>query len=141
MAAFSKFNAFVENLAEKVHDLGADTLKFLLTNSAPVATNSLKGDLTEISSGNGYTAGGAQTTQSSSAQSSGTYKLVSGDVSWTASGGTIGPFRYPTLYNDTPSSPLDPLIGWYDYGSSVTLQVGESFTVDLDGTTGVLQIA
>lgn len=142
MAAFNKFNQFVEDLAEKVHNLGADTLKLMLVNSpAPAATNAVKADLTEISAGNGYTAGGAAVTITSSAQSSGTYKLVGSDVVWTASGGTIGPFRYTVLYNDTPTSPADPLIGWWDYGSGITLNAGETFTVDLDATNGILQIA
>jgi len=140
VATFNKINAFTENLAEKVHNLGADTLKVMLTNSAPIATNTVKADLTEISAGNGYTAGGATPSISSSAQTSGTYKLVLADVSWTASGGTIGPFRYAVLYNDTPTSPADPLIGWYDYGSSITLAVGEQLTVDFDGSAGVLTI-
>jgi hypothetical protein len=141
MASFNKFNAFVENVAEKVHNLASDTLKVLLTNTAPVAGNSVKADLTEISAGNGYSAGGATASQSSSAQSSGTYKLVLGDVTITASGGSIGPFRYAVLYNDTPTSPADPLIGWWDYGSSISLNDGESLLVDFDATNGVLQIA
>jgi len=139
MATFNKFNSFVEAVAEKAHNLGSDTLKVLLTNSAPVATNTVKADLTEISAGNGYTAGGTQATQSSSAQSSGTYKLVLADVVFTASGGSIGPFRYAVLYNDTAAS--DELIGWWDYGSSVTLASGETFTVDFDGSAGVLTLA
>lgn len=140
-AAYNKFQAFVENLAEKVHNLQSDSLKIMLTNSAPVATNAVKGDLTDISSGNGYSAGGSAPTISSSAQTSGTYKLVLADLTFTASGGTIGPFRYITLYNDTPTSPAKPLIGFWDYGSSVTLADGESFVVDFDGTNGVLQLA
>lgn len=140
MAAFNKFQAFVENVAEKVHNLGADTLKVMLTNTAPVATNSVKADLTEISAGNGYTAGGAAASISSSAQASGTYKLVLADVVFTASG-AVGPFRYAVLYNDTPTSPADPLIGWWDYGSSISLANGETLTVDFDGTNGVLTIA
>lgn len=139
MAAFNKFNSFVEALAEKVHNLGSDTLKVMLTNTAPVATNTVKADITEISAGNGYTAGGNQASQSSSAQTSGTYKLVCSDpATWTASGGTIGPFRYAVLYNDTATN--DELIGWWDYGSSITLNAGETFPVDLDGTNGVLTI-
>ena len=140
MASFNKFQAFVEHIAEGVHDLGADTLKVMLTNTAPVATDSVKANLTEISAGNGYTAGGTQASISSSAQSSGTYKLVLADVVFTASGGSIGPFRYAVLYNDTPSSPADPLIGYHDYGSSITLLAGETFTWDADATTGVLTI-
>lgn len=140
MAAFNKFNSFVEALAEKKHDLGADTLKVMLTNTAPVAANAVKADLTEISAGNGYTAGGNTASVTSSAQTSGTYKLVLGDpATWTASGGSIGPFRYAVLYNDTAAS--DELIGWWDYGSSITLAAGESFAVDFDPTTGVLTLA
>ena len=140
MAAFNKFNSFVEALAEKVHNLGADTLKVMLTNVAPVATNSIKTNITEISAGNGYTAGGNTAAVTSSAQTSGTYKLVLGDpATWTATGGSIGPFRYAVLYNDTATN--KELIGWWDYGSSITLADGESFAVDLDQVAGVLTIA
>lgn len=139
MAAFNKFQSFVEALAEKVHNLGADSLKVMLTNTAPVATNSVKANLTDISAGNGYTAGGTAATISSSAQTSGTYKLVLADVVFTASGGSIGPFRYAVLYNDTATN--DELIGWWDYGSAITLASGENFTVDFDATNGVLTLA
>lgn len=139
MAAFNKFQSFVEALAEKVHNLGADSLKVMLTNTAPVAANSVKANLTDISAGNGYTAGGTAATISSSAQTSGTYKLVLADVVFTAAGGSIGPFRYAVLYNDTATN--DELIGWWDYGSAITLASGETFTVDFDGTNGVLTLA
>jgi hypothetical protein len=141
MATFNKFQAFVENLAEVI-DADGDTFKVMLTNTAPVATNSVKADLTEITAENGYTAGGNTASVSASAQSSGTYKLTLADpATWTASGGTIGPFRYAVLYDDTPSSPADPLVGWWDYGSSITLQAGETFTVDLDASAGVFTVA
>jgi hypothetical protein len=139
MATFQKFNAFVENIAEKKIDLGADTLKVMLTNTAPVAANSQKSDLTEISSGNGYTAGGTSASISSSAQTTGTYKLTLADVVFTASGGSVGPFRYATLYSDTSTGDL--LIGFWDYGSSVTLSDTETFTVDFDASSGVLTLA
>lgn len=139
MATYNKFQPFVERLAEKSFNLGSDTLKVLLTNSAPSAANAQKSDLTEISAGNGYSAGGSATTVSSSAQTSGTYKLVCGDVTFTAAGGSIGPFRYAVLYDDTATN--DELIGWWDYGASTTLASGESFTVDFDATNGVLTIA
>jgi len=139
MAAFNKFNSFVEALAEKVHDLGSDTLKVMLTNTAPVATNAVKVDITELAAGNGYTAGGNTAAVSASSQTSGTYKLVLADpTTWTAAGGTIGPFRYAVLYNDTASN--DELIAWWDYGASLTLNAGETFTVDFDASTGVLTI-
>lgn len=137
MAAFNKFNSFVEALAEKVHNLGSDTLKVVLTNTAPVASNTQLSNITQIANGNGYTTGGLAATISSSAQSGGTYKLVLADIVWTASG-TMGPFQYAVLYNDTATN--DELIGWWDYGSAVTLASGETFTVDYDGTNGVLTL-
>ena len=140
MAAFNKFDVFAENVMEKVHNLASDTLKVMLSNTAPIAANSVLLDITEITPANGYSAGGSAATQSSSAQTSGTYKLVLADVTFTASGGSVGPFRYPVLYNDTPTSPADPLIGFWDYGVSLTLTDGNSFTVDFDPTTGVLQL-
>lgn len=140
MAAYNKFNQFVEDLAEKVHNLGADTLKVALTNTAPIAANSVFADITEIAVGNGYTAGGTATTITSSAQTTGTYKLVVSDVVFTAAGGSIGPFRYAVVYNDTPTSPADPLIAWFDYGSSITLLTGETFTADFDASAGLLTI-
>lgn len=131
MASFVKFEAFSEHLAEKVHDLNADTLKVLLTNDAPdAAADAVKADLTsEIANGNGYTTGGADA-QNATSRAGGTTSVTGVDIVWTASGGTVGPFRYAVLYNDTPSSPADPLIGYWDYGSSITLQIGETFTVD-----------
>ena len=140
MATFNKFNAFVENIAEGVHNFQSHTLKVMLTNSAPAAGNSVRTDITEISAGNGYTAGGATVTTSSSSQTSGTYRLVCADVVFTASG-AVGPFRYAVLYNDTPTSPADPLVGWWDYGSALTLQNGETFTVDFDNVNGVFSLA
>jgi hypothetical protein len=138
VAAFNKFQQFSEDAYEKVHNLGSDALKVLLTLTAPAATNSVKADLTEIAAGNGYSAGGLAVAVTSSAQTSGTYKLVGSDVTFTASGGPIANFRYAVLWNDTPTAPADPLIGWYDYGSTVTLAVGESLLVDFDGTNGIL---
>lgn len=138
MATFSKFNAFVEYLAEAGANLGSDSLKVMLSNVAPVASNSVKADLTEISAANGYTAGGTAATISSSSQTSGTYTLVLADVVFTASGGSIGPFRYATLYDDTHAS--DILIGFWDYGSSITLASGESFTWDAS-PSGLLTLA
>lgn len=139
MATFNKFNSFVEALAEKAHNLGADTLKVALTNTAPSASNTVLADITQIANGNGYTTGGSTTTQSSSAQTSGTYKLVLGDVVFTASGGAMGTFQYAVLYNDTATS--DELIGYWDYGSAVSLADGETFTWDADAGTGVLTLA
>lgn len=139
MAAFQKFNSFVEAVAEKKHDLGTDVLKCLLTNVAPIAANAVKTDLTEIAGGNGYTAGGNQAAQTGSVQAAGVYKLTCSDPAlWTAAGGTIGPFRYIVLYNDTAAN--DELIGFWDYGSPITLQIGETFLHDLDAAAGVLTL-
>ena len=137
MATFNKFNSFVEALAEKSHNLGADTLTVALTAAAnaPVATNTVLANLTQISYTNCST---RAITTSSSAQSSGTYKLVLTDLVLTASGGTVGPFRYVVIYNDTATN--DELIGWYDYGSDITLANGETLLIDFDGTNGLLQI-
>ncbi len=141
MATYNKFNAFIENAMEGVHNLQSDTLKHMLSNTTPLATNALKSDITEIGAGNGYSAGGSTVTITSSAQTSGTYKCVGADVTWTASGGSIGAFEYVVFYNSTPSSPLKPLISWWDYGSAITILTGESFTADADPTTGLLQAA
>jgi hypothetical protein len=140
VASFNKINAFVENVAEGVHNLGADSLVVALTAAAnaPVATNSVLADLTEINYGN---CSSRALIVSASAQASGTYKLTINDIVLTASGGSVGPFRFVAIYNDTPTSPADPLIGWYDYGSDLTLANGDTLTIDFDGTNGVLTIA
>lgn len=141
MPAYNKFNQFVQDLANKVHNLGSDTLKVMLTNVSPVSTNAVKGDLTEIAAGNGYAAGGNAVTVVSSTQNGGSYKLVGDDVVFTASGGAIGPFRYAVLYNATPVAPASPLIGFWDYGASITLNSGETFTVAMDQVNGILGLA
>jgi len=139
MATFNKFNSFVEALAEKKHNLGSDTLKVLLTDTAPSASNTQKSDLTELTPGNGYVAGGLTVTITSSAQTSGTYKLVGSDVTFTAAGGSLGPFRYIVLYNDTATN--KELIGYWDNGSSVTLADTESYPIDFSSSNGILQVA
>jgi len=141
MVAFNKFNSFVEYLAEGVFDLESDALKIALTNVAPDADDTVLADLTEITAGNGYTAGGVPVTVASSGQTSGTYKLVLEDVTIEASAGPVGPFRYFVLLDDTPTTPADPLIGWWDFGSSVTLLAGQSVLVDFDAVNGVLDLA
>ena len=133
MAAFQKFDSFVEALAEKKHDLGADTLKFMLTNTLPVAGNTVFANLVDITADNGYTAGGTAVGITSSAQVSGTYSLVpSGNVVFTASGGSIGPFQYAVLYNDTALN--KELIGFFAYTTSISLLDTESFTLTVGGT-------
>lgn len=143
MATFTKFEGFVEAVAEKVHNLGSDTLKVILTNTLPDSTltkaTAILTGITQISGTNGYTTNGTAATTSSSVQTSGTYKLVLADVTFTASGGSFGTFRYAVLYNSTATN--GELIGFWDYGAAVTLTDGNSFIVDFDGTNGVLTIA
>lgn len=140
MAGFSKFNTFVGDIGLKVHNLNADVLKILLSNTAPLATNAVLTDITEITAGNGYGAGGVTVPTPSYSQTSGTGKLNSAsDPSVTASGGAVGPFRYAVLYNSTAAG--GPLIGYWDRGASFTLQNGETFTFDLDQVNGILTIA
>ena len=134
MASFVKFNKFLEALAEQKHNLGSDTLKFALTNTAPTAatdTGFLPGtDHPPPAAANGYTSGGHAATIASSTESGGTYTLAcTTDVVITATAGGIGPFRYVLLYNDTSTD--DQLIGYWDYGSSITLADGETFTIDV----------
>jgi hypothetical protein len=128
-------------LAEKVHNLATDTLKAALTNTAPTAASTIW-DTTNFpaptTGTSGYTAGGNTLSITSSSQTSGTYKLVLADTVFTASGGVIGAFRYVVLYNSTASGAI---IGYYDYGSSITLASGETFTVDFDPSNGVLTLA
>lgn len=124
MASWNKFNCFVEDVAEKKHNLASDQLAVALTNSAPAATNTVLADITEINYTN---LSSRNITTVSSSQSSGTYALVLADLTLTASG-PVGPFRYAVIYNDTASN--DELIGWYDYGSSISLANGETFKLD-----------
>jgi hypothetical protein len=136
MPTLTKFYSFVEAVHEKKHNLGSDTLKVLLTNTAPSLSNTVKADISgELSTGSGYTAGGETITITSSAQSSGLYTLIASDVPWTASGGSIGPFRYAVIYNDTATN--DELIGYIDYGYSITVASGQTFTIDFDQTSGL----
>lgn len=130
MASFNKFEDFLNRLAiGKVHDLNADTLECYLSNAAPSASlDTVKADLAEITNENGYTA--PEDTQNTASETAGTLSCVGVDIVITASGGTVGPFQYTVLQNTTPSSPLDPLIGWWDYGSAITLNNGETFTID-----------
>lgn len=135
LATYTKFQTTVENLAEKVFNLGSDQLKVALTNSAPLNTYNQLSQVTEISYTN---LSSRNITTNSSAQTSGTYKLVVADLVLTSSGGTTGPFRYIVVYDDTAAS--DQLIAYFDYGSALTLNDSDTLTLDFDGTNGLLQI-
>jgi hypothetical protein len=138
MASFNKLNGFVEHLSEKVHNLGSDTLTVALSNTAPGSEGTpptgstaacVLANVTQIS----YTNLSSRVlTTSASAQSGGTYGLTVDDLVLTSTGGSTGPFRYVYIYNDTAAS--DQLIGYYDYGSSITLADGEAFTIDFGAT-------
>jgi hypothetical protein len=138
MATFAKFNVFTVDLTAAKHDFSSASFKVMLTNTAPVATNAVKTDITDITAGNGYTAGGTVTTVTRS-NASGVETIFCSDVVFTATG-AVGPFRYAVLYNDTQTTPAKPLVGWADYGSGVTMASADTFTVDFDGTNGVLQV-
>lgn len=145
MATFNKVNDFVKNAVHNM-DLESDQIVVALSNTAPASEssdpsadgNGVLANVTEISYTN---LSSRNVTTSSSTQTSGTYKLVLADITLTSSGGATGPFRYVYIYDDTVTTPADALIGYYDYGSSLTLNDGDSLTVDFSAANGVLQIA
>ena len=122
MPTFNKFNDFTEQLAIGTHDFDAHVFKVALTNTAPEATNTGLADITQITAGTGYTAGGEATTITVS-ETGGTTTISGTEITWTATG-SFGAFRYAVLYNDSAAS--DNLIGWWDYGASQTLASGET---------------
>src|SRR5678816_4289555 len=142
MAAFNKYQSFVTELGKGTHKLHAagDTLKIALTNTAPnAATHAVRADITELATGGGYTQNAAGLDiQNDYTGAGGVGTLTGVDVVITAAGGTIGPFRYVVLVNDTPTSPADPLIGWWDYLSSITLNDTETFTTDFGASVATL---
>lgn len=138
MAVFNKFNVFAGDVGSKVHNLTTDVLKVMLSDVAPVATNTVKSNITEIAAGNGYAAGGLAASFVSWSQVSGVWKLVIGQPLFTASGGSIAQFRYQVLYNSTAAS--GNLIGWVDNGAEVNVTNGNSFQVQFDQTNGVFTL-
>jgi len=132
MASFNKFNNFVNGLDTKQIACGSDTFKIMLTNTAPVATNTQYSDIsaTELANGNGYTTGGTAVGSTSVSNTSGTDTFIGNQVVFTATG-SMGPFRYVVLYDTTPVTKY--LVGWWDYGSSITLTSGETFTWEPNG--------
>lgn len=140
MATFNKYNSFADEISKGGHNLQTDVFKVALTNTAPAATDTVwsTGVYPAPAAANGYTAGGNTITTSSAATTAGVFKLVLADSVFTASGGNLGPFQYVVIYN---SSKSNKLVGWYDYGSGITLASTQSFTVDFDPTTGVVQLS
>lgn len=143
MATQNFFNIFPQDIAKGNHKFGSDTFKVMLTNTAPVATNAVKADITEITAGNGYVAGGpsvgAVAVGAGASASQGKVTVSTANLVITATG-AIGPFRYAVLYNDTTAAPVKPLVSWLDYGSAVTMANGETFTVQFDTTNGLFTI-
>jgi len=139
MAVYNKFNQFTKDLIDGKHNFASNVFKIMLTNVAPVVTNQIKADITEIAAGNGYTAGGTATTITEST-SSGVAKVVGSNVVFTATG-TVATFQYAVLYNDTQTAPAKPLVAWWDYGSPITLVNTETLTIAFDATNGIFQVS
>lgn len=143
MATYNKFQDYAEQLNKAVHNWSSHTFKAVLSNTAPAATNTVLADITQISNGGGYTggAGGGLTLDTVSlSESSGTAKVTIADEVFTATGASVGPFRYVVIYNDSATSPADALVCWFDYGSAITLLDTETLTIDFDATNGLWQL-
>lgn len=140
MAAYNKFNQTVGDIANGKHNFGSDSFKIMLTNSAPIAANAIKADITEITPASGYAAGGPAIATDSDTDTTGTVKFVASADNVITAGAALGPFRYVVLYNDTQTSPAKPLVAWWDYGSSISLAIGETFTFDIDQTNGIFTL-
>ena len=127
MATYNKFQCFVEDLAEKKHNLASDTLKVAFSNASnpPSASDDVK--LADITTITATYLGDVTLTVSSSSQIAGTYKLVVTDKTLTATG-DVPAFRYVIIYNDTAAN--KELICFFDYGSEVTLASGDTFKLD-----------
>lgn len=133
MATFNKFNTFVEDLLKGVHKFDTHTIKVYLTNATPSATDdAVKADLLEITVEHGYTGAAAATVTVTESGGVAQVNVTADPAAWTATGGSFGPFRYVVCYNDSATS--DPLIGWWDYGDSINIGSGETFTVNLAAT-------
>lgn len=141
-STFTFFHDFSEQVGLAVHNLGSHTYKAALSNTAPTAaTDTILANITQISAGGGYTAGaggGYALDGLTWSQSSNVSKLVITDEVITATGASVGPFRYVVVYNDSATSPADALVGYLDYGSALTLADTETFTLDFNATSGVL---
>jgi hypothetical protein len=133
MATYTKFLQFVEDKNHGVHDMANDQLTIALTNTIPVNTNEVIANITEITYTNLST---RNITLTSSAHTGGVYKLTLDDLILTSTSGSTGPFQWVVIYNSTQTTPLGPLVAWYDYGSALTLLDGETLTVDFDDGNG-----
>lgn len=134
MATYQKFNCFVADVANGVHNLGSNTLTVALTDTLPVATNTVIANISQISYLN---VSSRNITVTSSTQTSGLYSLIANQLTLTAAG-SVPQFRYVVIYNSTAAS--GNLISWYDYGSELNMSLGDQFTVGFDLTNGILQL-
>lgn len=135
-SAWNKFNDFSEQLVRGVHDFDADTFKVVLVpdTDPPVAADVDLSTITQVANGGGYTTGGETTTITIS-ETSGTTTVSGTEIVWTGTGSGFGPFRYAVLYNDSSTSPADALIAWFDYGSSISVGAGETFTLKFNNAS------
>lgn len=144
MPTFTFMHEFKKYLGDGTIDLDTHTFKAVLSNVAPVAgTNTVLADITQIANGNGYTTGGVALTSvawSETGAGLGVWRWNAADFTWTASGGSIGTFRYVIIYDDTPAAPADPLVGYFDYGTAVDITDGNAFTVDI-GANGIFELS
>ncbi|MEX5744660.1 hypothetical protein [Massilia sp. X63] len=139
MPTLQKFEDFAEQVLRGKHDFGTHVLKVALTNTAPAATNTVLANITQVAATGGYVAGGYVLDSVVLAEVGGIAKVTIADEVVTAAGGSIGPFRYAVVYNDTATG--KPLVGYVDRGDSITLLEGESVTVDFDAAGGVLTLS
>lgn len=138
MATYNKYLPFADILT-KGGNVSSDQFAVFLTNTAPTNTDTA---LASVAGQPSYTNCSSRAiTTTSSTTTSGTMKLILADLTLTASGGTVGPFRYIGIYDDTIASPADPPVAWYDYGSSITLADTETFLINFDGTNGFFTVA
>lgn len=140
LASYNKFDQFARDVMDAKHDFDTHVFKVMLTNTAPVATNQVKADLVEITVGNGYPAGGLPATITVT-KTGGVTKVSAGNVVFTGNGGAFAPARYAVLYNSTQTSPAQPLVSWWDYGSAVQIGDTETLTVTFDAVDGIFQIS
>lgn len=139
MATFNKFNQFHRDILSGVHNFNTDVFKVMLTNVAPLPGNQILADITEITTGSGYSAGGTATAVSVSV-AGGVTKVFGTTVTFSSSG-TIGPFQYAVLYNATQTSPIQPLVGWWDYESPITLFPSDTFAVSYNVSNGIFTVS
>lgn len=142
MATITIFNQFRYNLGKAIVDLSLHTFKIYLSNEAPLEdTDSIKADIADITNEHGYAPLALTCTWTETAVNSGIWRFAaSADPSWTATGGNFGPFQYAILYDDTPTSPADPLLGYFDFAAPQTATTGITFTIDLDSNFTLFQL-